>query len=64
MNQVLILFSQCDLDGGAKEAVREEVKQRTGEDCIILGPEFNNAKKIVSDRERAAHLRAWTARDD
>lgn len=61
---MLILFSQCDLDGKEKEAVREEVKQRTGEDCIILGPVFNDAKQVFSANERAAHRRAWTARDD
>lgn len=61
---MLILFSKYDLDRRSKEIVREEIKQRTDEDCIILGPGFNDVKQIFSEKEWAAHRRAWTAQDD
>ena len=54
-----MLFMMCDIDLGReqKEAIRKEVKERTGEDCLILGHNFVNVCSIPVKKDRATKTR-------
>lgn len=53
---MLVLFCKCNLNADQKEIVRAEVKKRTGEDCLIIDPEFTDIRQIKTQKDRAAPL--------
>lgn len=54
---MLVLFCKCDVSAEGKDAIRADVKKRTGEDCMILGPEFSDVRHIQVKKERAVSPR-------
>lgn len=50
---MLCLFCRHNLDEAQKEIVRAEVKQKTGEDCLILGPDFYGICFFQGKKEKA-----------
>lgn len=53
-NRMLFLFLDCDLDDESKNKLRTDVKERTGEDSLILGPSFLKVCQFPVKKERAA----------
>lgn len=51
---MLFLFLNCDLDDKSKNKLHAEVKERTGEDSLILGPNFLKVCQFPVKKERAA----------
>lgn len=54
VNAMLILFCRCNLDAEHKDLLRAQVKERTGEDCLILDPDIVDIRQIQVENERAA----------
>ena len=57
VNRMLVLFCVCELSAERKDVVRAEVKKRTGEDCLIVGPGFTDVRQIETNKDRAASPR-------
>lgn len=53
---MLFLFCTVHLDEKHKEIVRSRVKERTGEDCMIMEPEFYDVRSFHVKKEEAAPL--------
>lgn len=51
---MLVLFTVCLPSTEEKEEIRAEVKERTGEDCLILGPIYRNVLHFNVKKEREA----------
>lgn len=51
---MLVLFCQADLDEEHMDMIRAKVKEKTGEDCLILGPVFTDIRQIQVQNDGAA----------
>lgn len=53
---MLVLFTVDTTDNELREKIRAQVKERTGEDCLVLGPAFTGVAhfETAKDKERAA----------
>lgn len=59
---MLFLFCQCEVSVEIKEKLRAMVKERTGEDCLILGPPFTDIRSFQVKRDRTVPFRKRLSR--
>lgn len=60
---MLFVRMDCDPDREAKEKIRQEIRERTGEDCMLLGPHFISVSSIPVKKDEAAPGNRATSED-
>lgn len=53
---MLILFTRELPSEEQREKIRMEIKDRTGEECLILGPAYSRVLQLSVKKERAVPL--------
>ena len=53
---MLFVFLDCDLNQEDKDYLREQIKENTGENSLILGPHFLKVCQFPVKKDRAASL--------